>query len=29
MDGKELMAYTEQVSDPASFAAYLAKLMTR
>jgi glutaconate CoA-transferase subunit A len=26
MDGKELMAYTEQVSDPASFAVYLAKI---
>jgi glutaconate CoA-transferase subunit A len=29
MDGKELMAYTEQVSDPASFAAYLAKMAPR
>jgi glutaconate CoA-transferase subunit A len=29
VDGKELMAYTEQVSDPASFAAYLAKMAAR
>ena len=27
MDGEELMAYTEQVSDPTSFAAYLAKIV--
>jgi glutaconate CoA-transferase subunit A len=26
MDGKELLAYTEQVSDPTSFAAYLANI---
>ncbi len=26
VDGKELLAYTEQVSDPVSFAGYLAKL---
>jgi glutaconate CoA-transferase subunit A len=28
VDGKELLAYTEQVSDPASFAIYLAKLIS-
>jgi glutaconate CoA-transferase subunit A len=29
MDGKELLTYTEQVSDPPSFAEYLAKIETR
>jgi hypothetical protein len=26
VDGKELLTYTEQVSDPISFAEYLAKI---
>jgi len=29
MDGMELLAYTEQVSDPTSFAKYLAKMAER
>jgi glutaconate CoA-transferase, subunit A len=29
VDGKELLEYTEQVSDPPSFSAYLAKILAR
>jgi glutaconate CoA-transferase, subunit A len=29
VDGKELLAYTEQVSDPASFRVYLANMAAR